>query len=483
MAAMDEGKSNLFNRIFARPTLQAMLDLSWQDFQHFVAHVFSCAGYSVQYVANKQFPNGPGVDLNLYKGPIKGKPVARVEVRKYSPENTLGYHDVTDFLGVLQVAGNIPGYLVTTSSFNDNAQAAADAVSDSVRLIDGRHLLRYITYVGGSRLSGQFDGVLLTPAIPTSPDWLLQADSIVDALGGPAQRARILVLANTKGGVAKTTSAINIACSLAEQHHQPVLLIDMDGQASLTQDLPRPLPLDTPASVKKSAPPPPDTQFLSDYFRTGIPLTSLVRPTRFPHLSLVPAHLDMRRLQFEGAERTKAELRFAEDLRRPASNCAREETEQKFDWIVVDTPAGESFYGRAALAAADCIVIPAYAESFAVLGIGEALTLADTMGALMGDTELSRRRILGCLLTRFKPGRVTDAVLGNLTLYLANESITQFKTTIPADDKIEIAHQATGAGGIRTLFRLTSQMSPAAKAYDQFVKEMLTHVNNRETPT
>src|SRR5689334_19241958 len=101
----------LFEQLFSRPSVQVMLDLSWQDFEQFVAHVFTCAGYTVQHVARQQFPNGPGVDLNLYTSANQNKPTARVEVRRYAPENLLDFHNVTDFLGVLAVAGNVPGYL------------------------------------------------------------------------------------------------------------------------------------------------------------------------------------------------------------------------------------------------------------------------------------------------------------------------------------------------------------------------------------
>jgi chromosome partitioning protein len=477
VAVLTEDKVALFEKLFARPTIEAIHALGWPDSEHFMAHVFACAGYTVEHVANKHFPEGPGVDLDLYAGPAKGKPVARVEVRCWAEDKLLGYHDVADFVGVLAIAGGIPGYLVTTSGFNANAREAARAVESKVRLVDGATLLRYITYVGGSRLSGSYGGVALAPAQPTSPGWLFRGSDLAKATAHPPRRTHILAVANTKGGVAKTTTALNIGFALADQpHDQRVLLVDLDGQASLTASLPRPLPPGLSAAAARVTPPPPDTTTLADYLRTDVPLSTLVRPTRFKNLSLVPAHRDFYRLQFAGAERTKAELRFAEDVRALQVPPEQGAPAAPFDWIVLDTPAGDSFYARAALAAADHILIPAYAETFAVQGINEILTTATTMGALLGSLEEAKKRILGAIVTRWKPGRNADAALANMRLALTNEGIKIFSQAIPVDDRIETAHQGTGGGGLRSIFRLTATMGPAAKAYDEFVKAMVAHV-------
>jgi chromosome partitioning protein len=466
-----------FEALYASPSIQAMHDLSPTDFEHFVAHVFTAAGYTVEHVGNQRFPQGPGVDLNLYSGPIKGHPLARVEVRRYAEDKWLTYHDVTDFLGVLQVAGNIPGYLVTTSSFNANAHTAASMAGNSVRLIDGQRLLRYIAYIGGSRLSGRYAGTETAPSKPTSPAWLFRADEVDSKTARPPRHPRIVTVVNTKGGVAKTTTALNIGFALADLHQQLVLLIDMDGQASLTLSLPRPQANGAP----KNAPPPPDDAFLPDYFRGKSQLGTLVRDTRFKRLSLIPAQDDLYRLQFAGADRARAELQFVEDVRALKPSTSQNGATAEFDWIILDTPATDTFYGRASLAAADYVIIPAYAETYAMQGIGTVLTTAKTMSALMGDTGTWKERILGCLVTRWKAGANADTVINNVGLYLNNEHLTLFQKRIPADDRVETANRGTVGGGMRNIFRLTPQMGAAAKAYDEFVKEMLDHVNRRET--
>jgi chromosome partitioning protein len=417
----------LFEELYAHPTLPGMHALSPTVFEHFIAHVFTCAGYTVQHVANRQFPDGPGVDLNLYDGPIKGKPAVRVEVRRYAPNHWLFYHDVADFVGVLQIAGGIPGYLVTTSSFNDNAHTAAAAVGDKVRLIDGQRLLRYITYIGGSRLSGKYAATLTAPVKPTSLAWLWKGDEVAVKTAHPPRTTRILAITNPKGGVAKTTTALNIGFALADLHKQRVLVVDMDGQASLSHSLPRPVPDGAP----KGAAAPPDTLFLSDYFRGKTPLRSLIRATRFPNLSVVPGQEDLYLLQFAGADRARAELQFVEDVRAVTSLAEPGNAGQPYDWIILDTPATDTFYLRAALAAADYVIIPAFAETYALKGIEAVMKVAATLGALLGDVDTWKSRVLGCLVTRWKAGTNADTSLGTMRFSLDSEGIPIFRHQIP----------------------------------------------------
>jgi cellulose biosynthesis protein BcsQ len=343
-------------------------------------------------------------------------------------------------------------------------------------LIDGKHLLRYIAYIGGSRLSGQYAGIDTAPANPTSPTWLFKADDVASKTMRPPRQTRILTVANIKGGVAKTTTALNMGFALADLQKQRVLLIDMDGQASLTSSLPRPVPEGAP----KNTPPPPDEGFLTDYFRGKSSLNSLIRDTRFSQLSLIPAQDDLYRLQFAGADRARAELQFVEDVRSLTPDASQQGAETAFDWIILDTPATDTFYGRAALAAADYVIIPAFAEQYAMQGIAAVLTTAKSMSALMGDTDRWKERILGCLVTRWKPGPNQNSADFTLTVGLKNDGLTLFTHRIRLDDRVETAHRGTNRGGVRSIFHLTPQMGPAAKDYDEVVKEMLDHVKRRE---
>jgi cellulose biosynthesis protein BcsQ len=231
--------------------------------------------------------------------------------------------------------------------------------------------------------------------------------------------------------------------------------------------------------------PPPDAVFLSDYFRGRAELHQTVRDTRFPNLFLAPANersdRQLYRVQLAGVARTAAELQFAEDVRQVVQHDASQHTPPTpYDWIVLDTPAGDTFYGRAALAAADYVIMPAVAEQFAVEGIDQGLDTALTMGALIGDVDQWKDRILGCLITRWRQNANADVAYANIVVKLRLENIVQFKQVIPHDDRIETAHRGAINGAPRSIFHLTRRMGPAARAYDAFVKEMLDYVNHHE---
>lgn len=461
VAELTASTAALFEDLFANPTIERMLALTPSQFEHFVAHVFTCAGYTVEVVAQNHFPNGPGVDLNLYAGKVNGKPLARVEVKRYAVEHKLYYDDVKDFVGALVIAGGIPGYFVTTSSFQSYAQTAAEAAKAMVRLIDGKRLLRYITYVGGSRLAGNYAGDSVAPVKPTSPAWLERADDVMQTTTRPPRHVRVLAITNTKGGVAKTTTALNVAFALADLHKQRVLVVDMDGQGSLSASVPPPAPADGPT--------------LAEYFRGKATLTATIRETRFTNLFAAPAHSDLYRLQFAGEDRARFELQFAQDVR-----TLQLASGEQFDWIVIDTPASDSFFGRTALAAADYVLMPALAETYALYGLQQTLSIARTMSALTAEVDAWRCKLLGCVITRWKANRNTEENLASLRTALDAQGIRVYRQAVPVDDRIETGNRATLQGGRRSIFRLNAQMGPAARAYDAVVEEMLADVRRRE---
>lgn len=457
-----------FEAIFRYPSLDKMLALHWRDFERFIAHVFTCAGYHVENVARQFFPEGPGVDLNLYSSAGAAKPLARVEIKRWKQNLQLAH--VQQFVGALAIAGGVPGYMVSTGGFGDNAEIAAEMASKHVKLIDGPRLLRYIAYVGGSRLNGTFAGKSVAPAQPLSPAWLERGDDFRLQTARPPRKPRVLTVANIKGGVAKTTSSLNIGLALSDLHDQRVLLVDLDGQGSLT----RSLPSEAAPGARRTAPPERDTTTVADYLRGNASLASVVRSTRFKNVWLIPAAHDLYRLQMMGADRAHMELALAEALRTVGVPDEQGRPTAP-DWIILDTPAGETFFARAAMVAADHILIPAYPESYGAFGLDETLRLARSMNALTGNTTRWRARLLGCLVTRWKSGTNANANLATLKTELVNAQLRLFQHTIPLDERIETAHRGEIRGERRGLFHLSSQPGPAAKAYEDVVKEIMTY--------
>jgi restriction endonuclease Mrr len=178
VAEIDDAKRMQFHDIFLHPTINAMHDLTPDDFELFIKYVFECAGYEVEYVAELRYPVGPGVDLNLYQSNAGGERLlkARVEVRRYAPNNHITLQAVREDIGTLHLAGGVHGYLITTSDFQQNAYIAEGDAQGAVRLINGAHLMRYIAYVGGSVYTDEHS-IERTPYI-VSPAYLFEADAI-----------------------------------------------------------------------------------------------------------------------------------------------------------------------------------------------------------------------------------------------------------------------------------------------------------------
>jgi len=476
MMAFDAQHVARYEALFADPSPEAMYALEPHEFEWFVAYVFFCAGYQVEYVAEQRFPNGPGVDLNLYSNE-PGQPIrARVEARRYkpSPDRLIDLRDIAAFMGMLEFAGGAPGYLITTSDFNANARVAArhENAEGNLRLVNGADLCRYVTYIRGSRIRDA-QGNVRTPT-PTGPDWLIGSPD-----HAPRSNAFTLTVTNNKGGVAKTTTTLNLGLALAQQGKR-VLLVDLDGQGSLTADLPLPAPAEG-ARRRAQAPLPRRDAALHNYFSGEVALATLVQPTRFERVWLLPSHPELHRMDTGGGARPDAELAFMQALHSPEMVAPMIETSGEgqsapFDWILIDTPSAQSFYTRIALAACDAAIIPINVEAFALNGISGAFETAKAMRALVtrGDDAV---RMLGCVITRWKSTVNTRREEAILRAGLPQLPISLFRTVIPFDERIEQAHLAITAGGMRNLFGFAA--STAALRYNELLDETLAKVGSR----
>lgn len=451
--------------VFERPSKEAMLALDWSEFEDFVALVFESAGYAVEKVSPRPKHN---VDLVLHAGHVNGKVLARVEVRRYETAHIIKGR-VLQFFGALMAKGNAPGYIVTTSDFTKPAYEAATATHGKVTLINGDRFLRFIRYVSGTRALGTGGEVpdLAQPAI--APGLLLQAEAIPRR---NAEQTRVLAVANNKGGVAKTTTALNVALVLTLRYHKCVLLIDCDGQYSLTQLLPLPAP-EPPGTRRRRAPiaapstPLRDTTTLSDYFLGYTSLADVVRNTRFNNLWLIPADSRLTQLDHNGSLLTEDMLRFIHNVH-DGSLLAPDGRE--FDWIIFDTAPAQGFCTRAALAASHFVVMPAQAETLAVAGARGGVATAITMRQLTGTST----SVVGSVVTRYRSTVPATQALSELKDLFNSLPSRVFATKVPDDNKIERGHASTSRGGIANLFGLT--LGPAARAYEALVKEILLYV-------
>ena len=203
-----------------------------------------------------------------------------------------------------------------------------------------------------------------------------------------------LALANLKGGVGKTTTAVNLAACLAEAG-ETALVVDLDPQANATSGLGE------------------QANGTSSYdLLDGAPLGELAKPTRFANLSLVPAKADLAGAVIELARRDDGE----EYLRQALASGADE-----YEYVFLDCPPSLGPLTVNALAAADRVLVPVQAEYYALEGLAEIMrsieliktrlnprlgvaglliTMVDSRTRLAADVEAEVRAHFGDLVFR-----------------------------------------------------------------------------------
>jgi chromosome partitioning protein len=181
--------------------------------------------------------------------------------------------------------------------------------------------------------------------------------------------ARITAIANQKGGVGKTTTAINLAASLAMME-KLVLLLDFDPQGHSTTGLGFPKP---------------DHRAGAYALMKGAPAKALVLSTEVPMLQVIPAGKDLAQMEFELFELPQLQV-----LRR-----ALEPLLETYDHILIDSPPALGMITLNALSAADDVLVPMPCEFFALDGLAE---LMETVRRIQSSAN-PRLQLAGVLLT------------------------------------------------------------------------------------
>jgi len=186
---------------------------------------------------------------------------------------------------------------------------------------------------------------------------------------------KIIAIANQKGGVGKTTTAVNLSACLAREEAR-VLLLDLDPQANSTSSLGL-----APEEGKSIYAP-----LISD-----APVASKIQETKITNLSIIPCDMEL-----AGAE---IELARGEDhLVRLSQVLAPLKASDDYDYMIIDCPPSLGVLMTSALAAADGLLIPIQCEYFGLEGLAKIVEVHDTIAASGANPDM---KIEGILMTMF----------------------------------------------------------------------------------
>ena len=263
----------------------------------------------------------------------------------------------------------------------------------------------------------------------------------VDPASG--KRPRVLVIANQKGGVGKTTTAINLGTALAAVG-QPTLVIDIDPQGNASTGL----------GIAQEE----RVRTIYDVLAGEASLAEATMATRIPQLALVPSTVDL----------SGAELELIDNPNRNFVLRDAMAGMSGFNYVLIDCPPSLSLLTVNAMVAADAVLVPLQCEFFALEGLSQLLKTIELVRANLNP----QLEIQGVVLTMFdKRNRLSEQVEADVRAYMGDKV---YQTMIPRNVRVS---EAPSHGLPALVYDLRC---PGSQAYIKLAGEIIKRETERK---
>ena len=265
-------------------------------------------------------------------------------------------------------------------------------------------------------------------------------------------RPRILVVANQKGGVGKTTTAINLGTALAAVG-EPTLVIDLDPQGNASTGL------GIPRAERKLT--------TYDVLMGEATIAESVMTTRIPRLSIVPSTVDLSGAEMELIDRNRRNFILKDALAEYSAHGQNNGSGAPFSYVLIDCPPSLTLLTVNAMAAADAVIVPLQCEFFALEGLSQLLKTIDLVKVNLNPAL----DIQGIVLTMYdKRNKLSEQVEADVRDNMGDKV---YRTTIPRNVRIS---EAPSHGLPALVYDLRC---PGSQAYIKLAGELIARERER----